>query len=435
MVTPTRVAGFKGFPLGMDNRRRETDSLNTDPRRPELEGVLRDAVNVDIATSGDVQRRKGYAMVHPGNTHSLWADPRWHAMYAVVDGWLTAYDHLMNPTALREVAPHLPVSYALLNDVVYLSNGEEALCIDEMNAVHAWGLPPLGEPAATVVAEGGMRAGTYLIAQTQIGGTGLLHEGGSAGYAVRTLQEGQGLEVTAATVAQGMVHIYVSPPDGDVLYRAATLLSGATAQISLGDIGSGAVLRNYNARHPFPGRIVRAYQGRLYVASGSVLWATDPMNPFLVRPSEAMLMFSSPLTMVQPVIDGVFASTETEGTVFLAGADLMDFSKQRVMSSHAIRGTGTSVDAKYLFAGGRGPAAVWWSSDGVLCAGGPGGAVEYKTQNRLDTPNFTAGMTGLYEHDGYAQILGVLREEGESNNLSAGDSAIAEVRRNGVKTQ
>lgn len=434
MTTPRDVRGFEGFPLGMDNRRRETDSFNTDPRRPELEGVLRDAVNVDISVSGNVKRRKGYTRLHAGNVHSLWSDPRWPWMYAVVDGVLTAYDCKLSPTQLCEVAPHLPVSYALLNNEVYLSNGEDSLCIDEETGnVHPWGLPPLGAPIAVAVPEGGMRAGTYLVAQTQVGGTGLWHEGGSAGYAVVTLKDNEGLQVTAATVTQGKVNIYVSPPNGDVLYRAATVSSGVTIQISPGDIGEGKQLRTYNARHPFPGTIVRAFNGRIYVASGSVLWATDPLNPYLVRPAESVLMFASSITMVQPVLDGIYVSTEREGTVFLSGSDIMEFSKVRICASHAVRGTGTAIDAKHLFPGARGPAAVWWSSDGVLCAGGPGGQVEFKTEQRLDTPEYSAGMVGLYEHDGFSQILGVLRDEGQSNNLSAGDSVIAEVRRNGVK--
>lgn len=433
MTTPRDVRGFRGFPLGMDNRRRETDSMG---ERGEMAPVLREAVNVDISESGNIKRRRGYTQAVAGRAHSVWADDRFLYMLAVVDGWLTRYSADLNATQLVELAPHLPVSYALMNGDVYWSNGETLGKVMAGGSPQPWGLPMAGYPTVTVTAGGSLPEGRYLVAQRFLGVTGEVS--GSIGEMTVDVASGQGMAVTVAAGDPSQlaaVEVFVSPANGDVLYKAATAPLGATVSIGASQIGVGAMLDTRHMRSPFPGQIVRAYRGRIYVASGSVLWATEPLRFGLVKPSEALIVFPSEITMLQPVADGLYVACDAEGTSFLAGADIMALEKRHIDGSGAVRGTGVAVPGDRFNAQVLDDVALWWSNDGVLCLGGASGQVQRLTADRLSVPRYAVGTTGLFEHDGFSQILSVLRDEGTSNNLAAGDSVIAEVRKNGVAKQ
>jgi hypothetical protein len=125
------------------------------------------------------------------------------------------------------------------------------------------------------------------------------------------------------------------------------------------------------------GTITTAYHGRVLVAQGKVLWASAPFDYRRCDTRFDYKMFSSNITLVQPVDDGIYVGTETE-LAFLAGSTWDELAYRQVVIGRTVLGSGVTVEAEYLRPreGGnyRGTAMIA-ISDGGIVFGYNGGSI------------------------------------------------------------
>lgn len=170
------------------------------------------------------------------------------------------------------------------------------------------------------------------------------------------------------------------------------------------------------------------YSGRIYMAAGRVLWATELYSYDFVDKNAGYKYFEAPITMVAAVGDGVFVGTE-EGLWFMSGPNFGDMKRRRVMDSPVIPGSVVSVPGELgnppqvgLSADTPAEVSVMFMTDTGICVGGDGGQTTNLTESKYFFPT-TVSAAALYRRqDGANAYVAVTQNGGTpSNNAAIGD--------------
>lgn len=399
MASRTDPITFKA--LGLNNQAPETGLP---------EGALRVARNIDIYPTGAWKRRHGYTRIHPhGTAHSLWATEK--IMLYVADGYL--WSSKGGTSKPLESVADVPMSYCTLGDTVYFSNGLETGKTDGQS-VGAWGIDPPFPPTLSAVS-GLMDAGTYLVTLTRtVDGM----ESGALRAVPITISERQAIQVT------GTGTVYVSEANGSGLRAVGTapmVIDKTTAR--------GRLLRTHLGRAPYPASLIASFKGRLYLASGQIVWYTDPLSPEIIYPRSHFLMLDAPVTLLAAQVDGLYIGT-TRRTEFYSGTDPTQFSRIESSPHGVVRGTDTVIPPDWFAGmefGARNPTPCWRDTEGVLCIGRPEGMVQRITADRYRPGHYNAGASVAVNRDGLQQVLSALWQREGGEMAAFGDSVTAEV--------
>lgn len=437
MAADKRLPRIGPWPRGIDNRHRETDLLRDQMGRTV---ALRSATNVDIDRSGIPQRRAGTTkVVNAANFHSLFADPAFGLMLASNNNALTAYDTALKPTVLQSgLSPFQPLSYACINGEVYWSNGFDCGKVRADGTVTAWGVEkPLGTPNAVPSAAGGMNAGQYQVALNFVTFNG--EEGGSTLAVVVTVAEGGGIQLSQIPQPTSLdvvaARAYITSANGDVLYWSRDIPVGMTS-VTLGQGPLGKALETQWLSPMPPGQIVRYGNGRLWVASGNVVYYSEPLQYGQVRLSRNFMTFSDEIAVMEYPNEGdgsgLFVAAGKR-TYFIAGQNPKDAQLRIVHPYGAVKGTGATVPGNWFDSQLGGNVAYWMDADGIPCLGLAGGTIRPLTTETYLAPIAESGATLVREINGMRQVLTNLRGTGV-NQAAASDVAVATVTRNGLTT-
>lgn len=437
MPTPSDndVLRMDGWPKGVNNRLRETEADASSRNQFEVPASpwLRSAVNVDLTSKGHPLRRAGFQAVLSGYTHSLWSDPRVSFALMVHEGVLTAISNNdLLQTAIREVTPFRPVSYAPVNGEAYWSNGIESGLVthDLLDAV--WGLPVAGQPTLSTIDAGGLFEGAYNVTCTYFDAQGVEH-GASEPVSIH-IPAGQGIAVTAPTPPTGAVRwaVYCTQADGETYYQTHSV-PAIVSQITIAssDMGVGKLLETQDRHPPKPGHIVRSENGRIFIARHDTVTFTDPLRYHLTQPSQGMFWFDSDVLLLEPVRGGIFVGIEGR-LFFLEGSDPYNVQQRQIHNAGPVPGAVTHVPGERLSI----PTAtvpVFWTQDGAMWAGLPDGSLKSLTRDRFALPSHRRGAMVLRQREGMSHVVSVLAQAGETSTMAASDSVVAEVRRDCVK--
>jgi len=167
--------------------------------------------------------------------------------------------------------------------------------------------------------------------------------------------------------------------------------------------------------------------GRIYLASDNMLWATELFLYGLVDKTRNFIQFESKITGLAHVQDGIYVGTET-GVYFLTGA-FTEMRRIKVTDAAMIPGSVvyTRTDAISDKAPALAGVAFFLTTDG-LCVGLPGGVCNNLTQARYLFPE-TGYMASMFRfQDGIAQYVGVLDNAGTPiSRARVGDFVDAEI--------
>lgn len=416
MLKTTSIASF---PLGMDNLSDETSIPGT---------AARDLRNLDINTAGNFRTRRGFTLLTSmDDAHSLWS-PRDQSFGLFVRGAvlhrLVVRDGQTYSAAVSSVMPGRPMSYCEHADEVFFSNGVD-LGVVTRTSVRRLGVDVPGAPTLTTVAGGPVPAGKYSLALSLVLPGG--EESGLSDITSATLAQDSTVTVSipsAGGMGTSTVRVYSTSTNGDVLYRVADLPVGLVSY-TLSLLNIGKVADNQFLTRMKPGGIVRAYNGRLITARGDEVWFSEPFRYGLTSPRHNFLRFNARVTMVEPVVDGVYVSTQ-EAVYFLRGDKPGAFT-QSLVSANAAFGTGTAVPIGALpkkYADQATGAAVVWLGARGYSLGMPGGTVHDVQQDRLLLPAAT-GVQGVYwTVDGIQQVISIVESPMPAGPGAAVDSTV-----------
>lgn len=399
-LPPTTTATLR-FPAGVDNRSREYGLA---------EGAAREIVNLDVTKGGGLRCRNGLRHVTAGDCHSLFSHPTGNYALLVRDGSLCrlAVDETL--TVLTSVAG--PVVYAELNGDIFWSDGSGIGRVQSDGTPAPWGLATPAPPPLAVT-EGGMPAGPYQVAMTAVHvASGL--ESGAAEPATITLSAPGGILATAPSASASFrFRFYLTPPSGESgeLHLAATVDPGTTATLAI-STPDGPRLQSLLAVKPFPSTRLLTFKGRLWGASGTVVWYTSERSPHWLFPATGFYSFESPVRMLGAAEDGVYVGL-SDRTYYLQGGHPGEMTQRLVSTVGAVAGGGEPLPTD-VFAGQSGfptRQCAWWDVEGVLCIGKPGGVIVRPHGDRFSAGIAATTASGYHARDGLRQWVSILRSD------------------------
>ncbi len=407
------------FPLGINNRARETDLP---------EGTLRLAENIDITNGGNLLCRKGLRLVASGSFHSLYCSPNF--LLLVKNGVLSRMDSSGTITSLVTLDVNSTVSYAQFNSSIYWSTLYEQGLITAAGDTGYFGInTPPKIVAAAVSNSGGLFAGDYLVTQTAVLLDGL--ESGAPEPVTVNVAAGGGIDVTVPTGAT--FNVYITPANGSSkeLRFALQLPSGGSATIGVGD--RGKLLESLFATKPYPGQILRLHKGRLWVARGATIWVTSSSSPHWLFPATGYFQIEENITLLEAVEDGLYIGTNNK-TWFLRGNNPEEMTMQQVSSIGAVSGTGLGEFPYDVFAGQAAQVkqCAWLDKEGYICIGKSGGIILRPTKANYCAGNTLNGVLGFRQYNGLRQFIVALDSSGESSGLIADDTLVGTVNEYGT---
>jgi hypothetical protein len=276
-----------------------------------------------------------------------------------------------------------------------------------------------------------------------INGTlGVLHQD----YSFLALQTGIGTN-PAAGVGLGLAYAQVGPQ----VYYTSALDSGIInlPTLTAGPWGVGAELwlspvvnptatlpaiRGQLLGKPPNATSLAYYRGRILLAQGNVLWATEPWLYNFVDKTAGYKQFEGAITLVGAVGDGVYVGTD-EGLYFLSGATYPEWKKDRVMDSPVVPGSMVLIPAEL----GNPPqvpqgadtqlqvALMFLTSQGV-CVASDGGTTTNITESKMFFPSATSAAAFYRRQDGMNQYIAAAQSGGTpTNNAAIGDYVSATI--------
>ncbi len=377
-------------------------------------GDLATATNVDITDELRVQRRRGYASFSAGSYHSLFASGT--VMLAVTGTTLVRFSPGGASAVIRSgLTSGRRMAYAAVGARIYYSNGSETGCVDA-GENRTWGItPPAVQPVAADTG-GLLRPGTYQYAVTFVRSDGQESGTGAAGQ-VDVVSGGiafSGIPVSSDPDVDSR-RLYVSPPDGEMLFLVGTLdATSTTATYDIPVDGTLPLATQFKQQAP-AGAVLGYFAGHILVGLGSRLYISEPYAHELFDLRRGY-RFSAPITMIAPVGDGVYLGTEAE-IAFLAGKDVTKLVYQQRANYGAIEGTLATSLAEDFEPGAQGSAVVFGTMQGI-CVGLNSGVLKNLTAERFNYPTTRRGAGVVRNYGGAVQYLMVLEGTETAGNTA-----------------
>lgn len=178
---------------------------------------------------------------------------------------------------------------------------------------------------------------------------------------------------------------------------------------------------------------IAQYKGRMYLAQGPTLWATQLYLYNYVDRTKDFMQFEHDIVLLMAMTDGLYVGT-TSALYFLQGV-LHGFKLAEVVGAAVLPGSGVWVPADLVHPQAMngpvptGNAAVLMTADGV-CAGFDGGTCYNLTQTEVIFPR-AVSAAALFRQDSGANSYLVVTDSagGPGANARIGDYVEAEIRR------
>ena len=363
------------------------------------------ATDVDFGMTSEIKRRRGYSEVLATCHKNIWQAKGF--MLATVDGGdLVAIAPNGTRTFLYFALGATRVWYCNLPDGrTAWSNG--LICgITNGLTSRAWGVQtPTAMGAAAAIA-GTLSAGDY---RYQLSYTRLADslESGASTYASIALNNNAGLSLANLPIlANHLINVYLTSSNGSEAYYAGNT---ATSTFTFAGPNDALVLplRTDNLSPAPAGRLLSFWRGRALTAVGKVLYAsrTNQVESFAFR--RDFKQFTTDITLVQPVENGIFVGTTTE-LAFLAGAEFDKLVFSSAANGAVVLGSGVAVQGELIKRGEGGGlgAAMLCIADRGIVAGFSDGGILRMTEGRYAT-NVTEVAATFRHIDGIPQYIAV----------------------------
>ena len=423
MIEDDQLIGIGPWPKGLDN---VTEEVNLPGDR------VREAENIAFTKTGHAQRRGGY--VKRATTTDSDSLKAWNGELVYVDNGALVRREVTSFTAndITTVNNDLAMSYAETAGRLYFTNGIDSGYVGKDWVLHPWGVPnPVRQPEVTAGYAGSLVAGIYQVAVTFIASDG--EESGTGPCVQVTVGPGEAIQLDKIpqTNDAEYVRIYLSQPNGDVPLWQTDLAMGITSYRLYSLVRSGVELQTQFCAPMPKGQICRYWRGHVFVVKGNVAFWSEPLRYGLYRPLDN---YTPPtrdrIVVFEPVEDGIWVVTEKQ-TWFYGGTNPAELTPVMVYPHGGTEGSGRQVDAKLFNAPSPGMVAYWWGERGGVL-GLTGGQLQAVMEDQVAVDEYEYAATGIFEKDGIRQMITTVRQKGATSGFVAADSAVAEVRRNGI---
>ena len=393
------LKGFEGLNNKLDPMRGQPGSQGVAPKTWQL---LQQADNVNFTDARLAVRRDGYEpfLAGTGVTGSFTTFA--HDRFYVIDSGDLRQINADGAATTLASGLACQARWAEINDVVFLSCGNDKLCIQKDGAVYDWAIPTPGGGTLSHTS-GDLEDGFYQVCFTFIDERG--REGGASQSVAIQVVSG-GIVVTNIPSSPGYYTAIYMTTKGTVFRLAAVTPSGTKSFTLNSPVVAREMVTLFFDPPPVGMFDIAAFQGRIYgaeylpAADATVVWASEPMGYHLFNLNSGFFMVPGRVVIMGagPESDSLMLSTDTR--VFLYNQDGL----KQVAEYGSIPGQHVDIgpDGKLYF----------WTKRG-LCRATP---FESLTESDVSVPPGLSAAGGVIHQHGYTKFVVALKSGGAAYN-------------------
>ena len=399
---------YDGFAGGMNNRLDDFDFGDLTS--------LRNAVNVDILTSGKPRMRAGLVQrIADAGAHSVFSDGQ-RIVWATATALKIAGPNLVARTLLTDVRLADPLSWLELHGELYFSNERINGKVNASDAYELWGITPPEEPPSLVALAGDryvMVTCAFVLTSGEVSGAPVGAKVActdTPSILVSNIPQSDDARVVAT-------RLYVTDLNGRDFYAHADVPAGVTSYVVAGELCVGEQLKTQFMQPPPLGQLLTFCRGRIYIASGSNIFRTQPLRYGAYDPEEDFFMEPERVRLLKGCDDGLYLSSDR--TYFLPDPGAAQRQRIPVLPYRAIEGAACDLpDSK----------DVMWFSERGFVRGSPGGVVKNLTEGQVDVESVERACMGVIGYRGHEAVVAIARDGTEGLEVSP-DFTAAEAER------
>lgn len=358
------------------------------------------AENVNFTNSGRCTPRDGYTLAVAGASITGSFTTFAHDRFYVIDAG--ALRQINTDGTARTLADGLSgqARWAEINDVVFLSCGNDKLCIQKDGVVYDWAVPTPGGGTLSHTS-GGLDEGFYQVCFTFIDERG--REGGASQSVAMQVISGGIIVTNIPSLAGHYTAIYMTSKG--TVFRLAGVVPAGTKSFTL---NSPVVARELVTQFfdPPPAGIfdIATFRGRFYGAEylpdadSTVVWFSEPMGYHLFNLNSGFLMVPGQVTQLAGADDVLLIVTHTRICLFDGDAI------KEVAEYGGPPGQHVDMDSQRRL--------VFWTNRG-LCRAAP---FENLTNSRISVAPGLSASGGIIHQHGYTKFVVALKSGGAAYN-------------------
>lgn len=360
---------------GMDNVSAD-ESMSSFGKEPFVK--LRDAVNVNITSTGRMELRSTGAILSDTPYKNLWQSPLHSDLFGTLNGELVKIDHSDWSHMAFNVQLQGDVNFLVVNNFIVISDATALYKYDGSSVSKLTiGTPP--EPIARL-STGALLDGTYTVA------IAWSKDGRESGLSTSlSLNIEGGIELILPYNYSGdadQVVIYMTERNGSELLKVATVaINTATFVISNDkDLTRAAQFQNLSPMRT--GKFLKLWRGRLVTADKNMLYFSQALNFHLCDERYDFAALPQRITFVEPVESGIWVG-QSNSVVFLSGSDVRDLRLVQTGAKAPVPGTALRIKSDLLGELSAGLESVLWLAENGYCIGTPSGNLVEAHANTL----------------------------------------------------
>lgn len=356
--------------------------------------------NVDFTDAGKCACRDGYSPFVAGSSITGSFTTFAHDRFYVIDAG--ALRQINTDGTARTLADGLSgqARWAEINDMVFLSCGNDKLCIQKDGDVYGWAVPIPGGGTLSHTS-GDLEEGFYQVCFTFIDEQG--REGGASQSVAVHVVAGGIIVTNIPSLAGHYTAIYMTSKG--TVFRLAGVVPAGTESFTL---NSPVVARELVTQFFDPPPVgmfdIAVFQGRIYGAEylpdadATVVWISEPMGYHLFNLSSGFFMVPGQVTQLAGADDVLLIVTHTRICLFDGDAI------KEVAEYGGPPGQHVDMDSQRRL--------VFWTNRG-LCRAAP---FENLTNSRISVAPGLSASGGIIHQHGYTKFVVALKSGGAAYN-------------------
>ncbi len=398
------------------------------PENTDL-NYLKKVLNFNIDKTGNISKRKGYAKVIGGNFSSLWASENGLGCYGTLNGDLVRIYQDYSTEVLQSNIGSSKISFEEIDGIIYYCSNDTTGIIN--NGVRrSWGIERNWNSPTLSSTAGNLPAGIYQFTYTWVYADG--RESGCSRASVISVPDNSGVSVQIGAAPSGALYarVYCSSHNGSQLYYHG--ISNPSSTYLVTNIKDAVdPLRFFNIDKAPNGHITKYYRGRIYVASGNILWYSEPFQYEQFRLDSNYFEFPEGIREIMPVEDGIWIGSDK--LYYLSGEEPEKFKRSTKEHVKIVAGTSTKISGSYIHLDNT-PIGYKWlvTSDlGIWVLFNQGLCINLTAEN-VSLDRADSGTSLFLQDSGINQYLSILKTNSNPNNSVFGDLVETQIIRNGI---
>ena len=398
------------------------------PENTDL-NYLKKILNFNIDKTGNLSKRKGYSKVINGNFSSLWASENSLGCYGTLNGDLVRIYQDYSTEVLQSNIGDSKVSFEEIDGIIYYCSNTVTGIISN-GLQRSWGIERNWNSPNLSLTSGNLPAGLYQLTYTWVYADG--RESGCSRASIITTPANSGINVEIGESPTDALYarVYTSSYNGSQLYYHGIANANSTYLIS-NVVDAVDPLRFFNIDKAPLGHICKYYRGRIYIASGNILWYSEPFQYEQFRLDSNYFEFPEEIREVMPVEDGIWVGADR--LYYLSGEEPEKFKRSTKEHVKIVEGTSTKISGSYIHLDNT-PIGYKWlvTSDlGIWVLFNQGLCINLTSENvALDQAD--SGTSLFLQDGGMNMYMSLLKTNSNPNNSVMGDLVETTIVRNGI---